>query len=344
MTALKPWLFEFFHELHDETPSTDRNAVRAHFDWYLDLWTKMEARGFEGIFFSEHHFGAAYSPSPNLTIAAMAGRTSTLRLGSLGAVSTHTTPWRVVEEFAMLDHLTGGRLEMGVVAGIPPEMLAIGLSPADAPARHSEIVDVLVAALADPVVTHHGQNWNLDNIRITPGFYQESPAVWTAVRSAASSERAGRLGWKAVAGFASTAAIAGFFDGYRGAAEAAGHSTDPDQLGIRRLVTIVDHPGDQDEARLLGKQSMLEVLNKSVGPLPPFASVLDRPTGPSDGPLSDDEFVSGTASEVAEQLIEQCRTVGAANAVVMFGPTDPANIERHHRLFSDVVIPALRRA
>ena len=39
-----------------------------------------------------------------------------MRLGALGTVTPYATPWRVFEEFAMLDHLTHGRLEMGVVS------------------------------------------------------------------------------------------------------------------------------------------------------------------------------------------------------------------------------------
>ena len=255
---ISPWVFEFFHELTDPNPSTDRLAIRAHFEWYLDLWATMEPRGFEGIFFSEHHFVAAYSPSPNLAIAAMAGRTTTLRL--------------------------------------------------------------------------------------TPTYFQEAPSVWTAVRSAESSERAARRGWKAVAGFASTRDVTGFFDRYRAAADFAGHSTEPSQLGIRRLVTFVDDPNDQAAGVQAGKQHLLDKLNQSIGPLPPFAAVLDKPSDPMDGPLSNDEFISGTPDQVAEQLIDQCHTIGAAHAIVMFGVTDHDGTERHHQLFSEHVIPALRKA
>ena len=117
---IKPWLFEFFHSVHDPAGHDDPETVHEHYRAYFDLWIGDEARGFEGIFFSEHHFGPGYSPSPNLLISHLAARTSTMRLGVLGSVSAYSTPWRVAEEFAMLDHLTNGRLEMGVVSGIPP--------------------------------------------------------------------------------------------------------------------------------------------------------------------------------------------------------------------------------
>lgn len=54
---IKPWIFEFFpapaNPAHDAGPG----GTAAHFAAYLDLWQRTEALGFEGIFFSEHHFG-----------------------------------------------------------------------------------------------------------------------------------------------------------------------------------------------------------------------------------------------------------------------------------------------
>ena len=102
---IKPWIFEFFPELTDPGVPSIPKAVTKYFATYLDLWARAEALGFEGIFFSEHHFGNAYSPSPNLLIAALAGRTRTLRLGVMGVVVPYYTPWRIFEEIAMLDHL-----------------------------------------------------------------------------------------------------------------------------------------------------------------------------------------------------------------------------------------------
>src|SRR4051794_7172985 len=63
-SVIKPWLFEFFHQPLDAQLRSDPSAVQDHFPWYLALWAAADTREFEGIFFSEHHFGAAYSPSP----------------------------------------------------------------------------------------------------------------------------------------------------------------------------------------------------------------------------------------------------------------------------------------
>jgi len=82
---IKLWIFELFAAPHAFEEKFDPTASQAYFDDYLDLWASAEACGFEGIFFSEHHFGLGYSPAPNLPIAALARRTKRLRLGDRGA-------------------------------------------------------------------------------------------------------------------------------------------------------------------------------------------------------------------------------------------------------------------
>ncbi len=341
---IKPWLFEFFHQPLDPERRSDPEAVHEHYRWYVDLWTRADSRNFEGIFFSEHHFGAAYSPSPNLLISHVAARTSRLRLGVLGSVTPYSTPWRIVEEIAMLDHLTDGRLEIGIVSGIPPELAVVGITGDVAAGRHSEIIDVLDDALRSPVISHHGEHWNFDNLEILPRCLQKpSPPVWTAVRSAASAERAGARGWKACGGFLSAKEIAVVFDAYRQGAADAGYAHGPEQIAVRRMVTFVDEPSQQRDAVNSAKRALLDVLHASAGPLPPWAALLDRP-GETIAALSDEEFVSGTVQQVTDQLIEQCQVIGAGHLLVAFSERDHDKLEASHELFSTVVAPQLRAA
>ena len=89
---IKSWIFEFFATPPQLIEHFDPALSLRHFDGYLDAWTSAEAAGFEGIFFSEHHFGTSYSPSPNLLIAAVAARTKSLRLGVMGMVPPYHSP------------------------------------------------------------------------------------------------------------------------------------------------------------------------------------------------------------------------------------------------------------
>ncbi len=213
---IKPWIFELFGAPGGRGVTVEPRVAAEYYAWHLDLWRRAEGFGFEGIFFSEHHFGLGYSPSPNLLIATLAPVTRTLRLGVMGVVLPYYQPWRVVEEIGMLDHLTGGRLEIGTASGIPQEMERIGLSVEEANARNAEAIEILDAALLRPLISHHGRFWNFDDLRIEPRpLQQPSPPRWTTVVSIESARKAARRGSKLCTGFHPTERIAAIFDAYR---------------------------------------------------------------------------------------------------------------------------------
>jgi Luciferase-like monooxygenase len=105
---IKPWIFEFLYAPGTLGEEVAPQTATAAFEKGIALWQRMDSLPFEGIFFSEHHFGLSYSPSPNLLIAAIARCTRRLRLGTMGMVLPLYQPWRILEEIGMLDHLTGG--------------------------------------------------------------------------------------------------------------------------------------------------------------------------------------------------------------------------------------------
>ncbi len=245
---IRPWVFEFFHA-PGKPGETAFDPVRskAYFDWYVDLWVSTERLGFEGIFFSEHHFGPAYSPSPNLLIAAIAGRTKKLRLGVMGMVLAYHQPWRIVEELGMLDHLTGGRLEIGTSAGIPQEMQRVGLSVAESRERYAEALEILDAGLRRPVLSHHGKFWSFELLHLRPRpLQQPAPPVWTTVVSVASARKAAQRGSKITTGFHPVNRVREIFDAYRDEAARLGREAGPEQFGLRRNVTLARTQNEAD--------------------------------------------------------------------------------------------------
>jgi len=339
---IKPWIFELFGSLAPGGDATQRETAD-HFRWHIDLWRRAEALGFEGIFFSEHHFGLTFSPSPNLLIAHIAAVTKNLRLGVMGIVLPYYQPWRVVEEIGMLDQLTGGRLEIGTASGIPQEMAQIGLSVEEANERNAEIVEILDKALVDPVITHHGKYWSIDGLRIAPRPLQNPPPRWTTVVSVESARKAARRGSKLCTGFHPIDRIAAIFDAYRDEAHKHGHPAGPDQLAIRRNVIVAADESEAIEAARtavqLYKQALAHDPRFSPSPMP------DAP-GPSHGfSVGEDEFIAGTAPQVAEQIIAQCRRVGCGHFLSMMGRMpDRDDRMAAFELYGREVIPRLRRA
>jgi alkanesulfonate monooxygenase SsuD/methylene tetrahydromethanopterin reductase-like flavin-dependent oxidoreductase (luciferase family) len=340
---IKPWVFEFLPELGGPRTEPDPRDVAKLFARYLDLWVRDEALGFEGIFFSEHHFGRSYSASPNLLIAALAQRTKTLRLGAMGVVLPYYHPARVVEEIGMLDHLSGGRLEIGTAIGVPQELARMGMTMAEARERNEEIVAVLDAALADRVVSHRGKYFSFDNLRILPRVLQQpSPPRWTTVVSAESARRAARARIKISTGFNSTETIKRIFDAYREEAAAAGYDAGPDCLALRRRVTVAP---STDQARRYA-QAVADRLKSFVAEDERLNTNVPDAPAPSGGfTLSDEEFITGTPKDVARTVIAQCRAVGAGHFLAVLNYCAPVDeVAQAHELFGREAIPLLRAA
>ncbi len=340
---IKPWLFEFLPELGGPSVEPDPRDVAALVARYLDLWVHDEALGYEGIFFSEHHFGRSYSPSPNLLIAALASRTKTLRLGVMGVVLPYYHPARVVEEIGMLDHLTGGRLEIGTAIGVPQELARLNMTMTEARERNDEIVAVIDAALTNRTVSHRGKYYSFSNLRLLPRTLQQpSPPRWTTVVSADLARRAARRRIKISTGFNSVAKIKAIFDAYREEADAAGYQAGPDCFALRRRVTVApttDQARDYARGvadRLKSFVAEDERLNTNIPDAP-------APTGGFT--LSDDEFITGTPKDAAHNIIDQCHTVGAGHFLAVLNYSAPVDeVAQAHELFGREAVPLLRAA
>ena len=336
---IRPWVFEFFPELKDGAADAGNYCAR-----YLDLWKRDEELGFEGIFFSEHHFGGSFSPSPNLLIAATAARTTRIRLGVMALVVPYYTPARIIEEIGMLDHISGGRLEIGTGIGVPQELARLNISMDEARALSVEAVEILDAALATGVVSYQGKYFNYDKLRLLPRPIQvPHPPKWTTIVSADSARKSARRGSKICTGFNPTEEIKALFDAYRAEAEGCGFRAGPDHLALRRRVVVAQ---SNDEARELS-HSVSERYKEFVAqdPRVKLTPIPDAPKQQGGFSVSDDEFIAGTPELVAEKIIDQCRRTGAGHflAVLHWG-AGLDEVAAAHELFGRDVIPALRKA
>lgn len=136
----------------------------------LDLVAETESLGFAGAWVPEHH-GAedGYMPAPNLLLAAIAARTSTIRLGSAIALAPLYDPVRFAEECAVLDQLAGGRLEMALAIGYRRcEYEAFGQDFTKRGRRFDEFLQIVRALWAGETVDFAGQHYTAKGAKIVP--------------------------------------------------------------------------------------------------------------------------------------------------------------------------------
>jgi len=171
------------------------------FEERLKLVEAYEQAGFSIYHVAEHHATPlGMAPSPNVYLSAVAQRTRRMRFGPLTYLLPFYNIIRLAEEICMLDHLSHGRLEVGVGRGVSPFEQGIHRIPYyESRARYAEALQVLMGALSGKPMTFHGQYYNYDNVPAEMEPLQKPhPPLWYGINSDDSSTYAAEHGMNAV--------------------------------------------------------------------------------------------------------------------------------------------------
>ena len=156
-----------------------------------------ERMGFDEAWFAEHHHSDyGMLASPNLIIAALSHRTERLRMGNLVSVLPLYDPMRLAEECAILDILTGGRLNVGLGRGVPKDDMKHRLDRDTAQARFEEGIEILARAWSGETFTYSGKAWGYQEISCRPQPLQKPhPPIYYGATSPDSPAMVARRGW-----------------------------------------------------------------------------------------------------------------------------------------------------
>jgi limonene 1,2-monooxygenase len=177
---------------------TGQNPTYA-LDRDIALIEHLDRLGFDEAWIGEHHSGGyEIIASPEIFIATVAQRTQRIRLGT-GVVSLpYHHPFMTAQRIVLLDHLTKGRVMLGVGPGaLPSDAFMLGIDPADQRDRMEESLDVILQLLrSDEPVTHESEWFALKDARLhLAPFTRPHPEVAVAAMISPSGPRAaGRFG------------------------------------------------------------------------------------------------------------------------------------------------------
>jgi alkanesulfonate monooxygenase SsuD/methylene tetrahydromethanopterin reductase-like flavin-dependent oxidoreductase (luciferase family) len=158
-----------------------------------------EQLGFESVWPVEQHFnpGLSIMPAPLLPLAAIAERTSKLRLGIAIVLLPLSHPLRVAEEVATLDVMSNGRVEFGAGRGaIPNHFRGFGVGQSDSRERLFEGLEIIRRAWTEETVSFDGSFYHFREIRVVPKPVQRPhPPIRIAANSEDTFELMGRMGY-----------------------------------------------------------------------------------------------------------------------------------------------------
>lgn len=290
----------------------DGREVAKQYDDRLMLAEACDRLGFYAYHLAEHHCTPhGRSPSPNLFLSSVAQRTAHLRIGPMVMLLSLHHPLRAFEEACMLDHLSGGRLELGIGRGsLPVELGYFGVSADAAPGRYTEASEILVKAMRGGTLSYEGNHYRLDDVPLTLTPHQRPhPPTWIAVNQPDSARWAAEIGAN-IASLGPSSSVRRVTDAYRShreqRPEADGQSP---FLGLLRMVVAGRSEADAYSLAAPAYDRWLDS----------FKFLYDRnniPT-PSNLPLTFDAAieselcVAGTAASIRQTLLNHLEEAGA---------------------------------
>lgn len=298
----------------------------------------MDRTGYDCVWLAEHHF-STYSVCPSINVMAthVAARTRHLRIGLAVSLAAFYNPLRLAEEVALVDVLSGGRVNWGAGRGFDRhEFEAFGVPAEESSARFRECVEIVLAAWRHETLTYEGAFWRYDGIEVLPKpLQQPHPPVWLAATSPDSIRRAAEKGYDILQDPHSTHADIGRKrETYYEVLRAHGFPTEGRVIPTARLLAVAATDAEAAEiARAGAAWTVGSYANpgKRVGPPAPHHVV----TGDPVERYLNDVIIHGSPEKVLDKLVELRDTIGLT--YLMCAPLS----HQSFTLFTEKVLPKL---
>jgi probable F420-dependent oxidoreductase len=162
----------------------------------LDVIAETEKLGFAGAWLPEHHLAEdGYLPSPLVALAAVAARTKTMRIGTAVALAPLYNPVRFAEDAALVDILSGGRLDLGLAIGYRKrETAAFGVDFTRRGARFDEFLQIVTRLWAGETVDFEGKHFQIKGAEVRPPALQKRIPLYIGGFAEKAMERVARYG------------------------------------------------------------------------------------------------------------------------------------------------------
>jgi luciferase family oxidoreductase group 1 len=306
-----------------------------------------EDLGFDSIWIAEHHFSSfGVCSQPLVLAAAIAAQTRRLRIGTgITLVPLHD-PIQLAEEIAVLDQVSGGRIDIGIGrASATLEYRGFDIPYGESRARVDEGIAILRGAWTQDPFRYSGQFRRVPEISLTPKPLQKPhPPLYFACNSAETVPIAARHGLPMMASMiVRDEQLAERHEVYRAEALAAGHAA-PDieaRLADTWAIRYV-YVSEDERAALADPREHLIGYQEEAGARARAEGREDRRAGQSyEERLAEGTAYFGTPDQVAARIRAFRDRSGVNNILcfMSFRALDPEKALASMALFAQRVMP-----
>lgn len=318
----------------------------------VDHLASADDLGFDGIWVNEHHFHAFGGMAPSLTaiLSALSTKTRRVRLGASTVLLPLYHPLQVAEQFAMVDLMSGGRLEFGVGRGfVAHDYDVLGIPLEEARERMNESLDIVLQAWTGKPFSYDGRFYRFQNVEVWPAPEQQPhPPVWVAATANPES-----FEWIAQQGHhLLTIAFARKIEHlsmctrvYRDAWAAAGHDPTAYEIGTHYHVVVGE---DGNEARRTAERATTRRVQSTyqAQALSTASAWGGYETFSVEQLVDEGRMIAGDPEECAALIRRNQRELGFTwlNSTFQFGDITFERAQHSMDLFAAEVMPRLAAA
>ena len=343
--------------LFDHIDMAGDRTLATQFDERLTFAQAADEAGFYCLHIAEHHASPLNAvPVPGVWLAAVARATKRMRLGPLVYLLPLYSPLRLAEEICILDHLSKGRLEVGVGRGVSPFELAYHKI------KHDEARDIFVdaykalnAALTSDTFNYESERYSYKDVPMPlRPLQQPTPPIWYGSSNAIGSAWAGDHGVHFVSNGATPRAKANI-DVFREHFAKHGKPAHPKAeflidgepgvaIGVSRQIVVAETEADAmriarpaaelhhaNITYLWRKHADAEAIKRFALPV----------TATFEEQIADGSVILGTPTQVAEKIAAQIEELGINYMLnyMFFGDMQLPDALRSLELFRNEVMP-----
>lgn len=292
--------------------------------------------GYESVWYAEHHFSEyGILTSPQILLTAAAQRTKRIRLGVSIVTLPFHNPIRIAEDYALLDVLSNGRLNLGLGSGyLPHEFAGFKVDGKDKVFRFNDALAVIEKAWTGEKFSHEGEYFQFTDVQLQVIPKQEQVPIWIGTLSSRGAEFVGKMGYSIMGvpyvASNSLAELKQVIDGYKQAYREAGH--DERKINIPLALHTYVAETREEAVRIAKPHLNLYLETRQYGKGAQFEDLEAR-----------EQLLVGTPEDVI-RMVKKYEEIGCDHIMMLmnFGGLPHEKVLASMELVSREVMPAFR--